>query len=156
MRRERMALAVIGVILLASIGVNVYQYGLTNRLNPQTDSKWSEVRLGYVVINGTAFNEANSNITYDAGYVGHTTFHFFNVTFVLSNGCPNCNGSQSFVFKVAYHGTGSQGSWNATLTIVIFADGLQNLSRAAFTSGTSPSVGIIWGRDGYFHFLVSV
>lgn len=156
MRRERVALAAIGVILLASIGLNAYQYGLTNRANPQADSKWSEVRLGYVVINGTVFNEANSNTTFGVGYVGHTTFHLSNVTFVLSNGCPNCNGSQSFVFKVAYHGTGSQGSWNATLTIVIFADGLHNLSRAAFTSGTSPIVGIIWSRDGYFHFLVSI
>ena len=148
-------MTILVVALLASLGLNIYLFDFASKFNSQAESQWSEVRQGYVIINGTTFNEANSNTTYGIGYTGHTTFHLSNVTFVLSNGCPNCNGSQTFVFNVAYHGTGSQRAWNATLHIPLFLDGLRNLPRAAFTSGTTPVVGVIWSRDGYFHFLVS-
>ncbi|MGD0395547.1 MAG: hypothetical protein ABSB26_01375 [Nitrososphaerales archaeon] len=157
MKAYRMILVVLlAVLLVASLGVNLYEFGRVSDLSSQVNSQWSKVRLGYVVINGTAFNEANSNTTYGFGYTGRTTFRLSDVTYVLRAGCPGCNGSQSFVFKVTYQGTGSQGSWNATLGIPIFVDGVHNLPRAAFTSGTNPIVGVIWSRDGYFYFLVSV
>jgi hypothetical protein len=150
-RRTIAVVTTLVALLVVSLGLNLYQFGRVNDLTSQVNPQWSEVRQGYVVINGTVFNERSSEASFGGEY---TTIQFDNVTFTYHNLYPNSNGSQVEGFAISYLGSNSHSPWNATLGFPIFVDGSQNLPRADFTSGTTPIVGVVWGRDGYFHFLV--
>ena len=156
MSNARLSFVILLVALLAvSIGANLYEYGRASSLSSEVNSQWSQVKLGYIVINGTVFNEATSSDVYGPGYADQGTFKLANVTFDYQNSCPNCNGSQGFVFAISYYGNASHPSWNATLRITMFLDGIHPLTREDFTQGTIPEVGVIWAHDGHFIFLVS-
>ena len=162
MKRESMAIMALVIVLLASLGLNVYQYGQTNKQSSLVESNWTDVKQGYVqahvVINGTVFDELEVPfLAFESN-----EYNLSNVTFAVRSAFPP-NNNGGFVgdnIAVIYHGAGSQMGWNATLFVApVFIS--QTRILVDFTKGTTPIVGVVLTispccyEEDYLHFLVS-
>ena len=162
MKRESMATIALAMLLVTSLGLNVYQYGQTNKPSSPVESSWTDVKQGHVqahaIINGTVFDELEVPfLAFES-----SEYNLSNVTFAVRSAFPpnNNGGFVGYDIAVTYHGTGSQRGWNASLFVApVFISQTRILDD--FTTGRTPIVGVVLTispccyAEDYLHFLVS-
>lgn len=164
MKADRAILAILSALLLVSVGFNAYQFVLTGNLSTQVSSQSSEIRslstqvnsqdseirFGFVVVNGTVFDETALNVSSSPNVVfRNVTFRFTILTGV------------NFTFYQGFNVTWPSGSPTDGKTQLVVVDMNHCLFYHAsvcwrFSHGTDPIVGVIVGKGWEWHLLVSV